>query len=578
MEALQRRTIFATGQGEATYLGWADILILLGIAVTVYLGVQLASNAPPSLARAEIDLNPQVLPYYALRSVGRMTAAYILSLLFSIVYGYLAARSRSAERVLLPILDVLQSVPILSFLPVVVLSLTAVLPQAVALELAAVVLIFTSQVWNMTYSFYQSLRTLPRELREAASVFRFNWWWRFRRVDLPFAAIGLLWNSVMSWAGGWFFLMAAEIFTVGDKDFRLPGVGSYLQEAANANDTNAILYGVLTLVLIVVLLDQLLWRPLLVWVQKFKLETVEDDNPPTSWFYNLLSNSRLASALNQVLIVGTIKALDRRLGKARRFEPAESERPLHWTQKVARLLALTIFVLIVGALGIELVRLLLGVPLSDYARVAAGTVSTALRVLTAMLIAMAWTIPLGVLIGSKPILANFLQPIVQIAASTPATAFFPLILLVVINNNINLNVAAVLLMLLGTQWYVLFNVIAGTTAIPKDLRDMTDLLRFKGWNRWRKLILPSLFPYLITGLITASGGAWNASIVAEYVEFGQQTHSVIGLGALISEATAKGDFGLLTAATLTMIIVVVTINRYFWRRLYRIAAERYTME
>lgn len=258
MEALRRKTIFATAQTETAYLGWADILILLGIAVAIYVGVQLAASAPPSLARAEIDLNPQVLPYYALRSIGRMAAAYVLSVLFSIVYGYFAARSRSAERVLLPVLDVLQSVPILSFLPVVVLSLTAILPQAIALELAAIVLIFTSQVWNMTYSFYQSLRTLPRELREAASVFRFNWWWRFRRVDLPFASIGLLWNSVMSWAGGWFFLMAAEIFTVGDKDFRLPGVGSYLQEAANANDTTAILYGVLTLVLIVVLLDQLL--------------------------------------------------------------------------------------------------------------------------------------------------------------------------------------------------------------------------------------------------------------------------------------------------------------------------------
>jgi NitT/TauT family transport system permease protein len=578
MEALRRKTIFATGQGDAAYLGWADILILLGLAVAVYLGVQLASSTPPSLARAEIDLNPQVLPYYALQSVRRMAAAYVLSLLFSIVYGYFAARSRSAERILLPVLDVLQSVPILSFLPVVVLALTAVLPQAVAVELAAIVLIFTSQVWNMTYSFYQSLRTLPRELREAASVFRFNWWWRFRRVDLPFASIGLLWNSVMSWAGGWFFLMAAEIFTVGDKDFRLPGVGSYLQEAANANDTTAILYGVLTLVLIVVLLDQLVWRPLLVWVEKFKIETVENDNPPTSWFYNLLSGSRLAGALHQVLIVGTIKALDRRLGGARRFEPAEQERPLHWTQRAARILALTIFVLIVIALSIQLVQLLLSVPLDDYGRVVAGTVATALRVLSAMLIAMAWTIPLGVLIGSNPRLANFLQPLVQIAASTPATAFFPLIVLVIVSNGISFNVAAVLLMLLGTQWYVLFNVIAGTTAIPKDLRDMTDLLRFKGWNRWRKLILPSLFPYLITGLITASGGAWNASIVAEYAEFGQQTYNVIGLGALISEATAKGDFGLLTAATLTMIVVVVTINRYFWRRLYRLAAERYTME
>ncbi len=578
MDALRRKTVFATGQSSASYLGWADILILLGIATAVYLGVQLASGAPASLTRAEIDLNPQVLPYYALQSVGRMAAAYMLSVLFSLTYGYMAARSRSAERVLLPVLDVLQSVPILSFLPVVVLGLTAVLPQATAVEIAAIVLIFTSQVWNMTYSFYQSLRTLPHELREAASVFRFNWWWRFRRVELPFAAIGLLWNSIMSWAGGWFFLMAAEIFTVGDKDFRLPGVGSYLQEAANANDTTAILWGVLTLVLIVVLLDQLVWRPLLVWVEKFKIETVENDNPPTSWFYNLLSRSRLANGLNQMLVVNLIKTLDRRLGKARRFEPAQLERPLHWTQHAARLLALLIFILIVIALGVELVQLLLRVPLADYGRIAVGAVATAMRVIAAMLIAIAWTIPLGVIIGSSPRLATVLQPLVQIAASIPATAFFPLIVLAIVSNGVSLNVAAVLLMLLGTQWYILFNVIAGTSAIPKDLRDMTDLMRFKGWSRWRKLILPSLFPYLITGLITASGGAWNASIVAEYTEFGQQTYDVIGLGALISEATAKGDFALLTAATLTMILVVVCINRYFWRRLYRLAEEKYRME
>ncbi|MCC7448148.1 MAG: ABC transporter permease subunit [Anaerolineae bacterium] len=579
MNSLRRRIVFATGQPtNRPLLDVADFVILLALAVLIYSGVRLAIASPRILDGPDINLSWRALPVYALLSVGRMLAAYLLSLLFSLLYGYAAASSPASERILLPILDVLQSVPILSFLPVVLLGLTAILPAGVGVELAAVVLIFTSQAWNLTYSFYQSLKTLPRELREASAIFRFNWWWRFRRMELPFASIGLLWNSVMSWAGGWFFLIAAETFTLGDRDFRLPGLGSYLQEAASQNNTQAILAGIATLILVVVLLDQLVWRPLLVWADKFKLEMVESDNPPTSWFLSFLNRSHLATGFSQHFLLRMVKALDKRLGgtqQPRIHDDEDNSRT--WTKWLLRALILILaLVLVYGAF--RLGQILVTVPLDEYGRLVIGALATALRVVVALVIGVLWTVPLGVAIGSNPRLAALLQPVVQVVASIPATALFPVILLALLNLPGGLNLAAVLLMLLGTQWYVLFNVIAGTTAIPQDLRYTTDLLRFNRVNRWRKLILPALFPYLITGLVTAGGGAWNASIIAEYTTFNNHTYRVVGLGSIISEATATGSYGVLAAATLTMIAAVVCINRFFWRRLYRLAEDKYRME
>src|SRR5512143_178099 len=282
--------------------GIGDGLIILIIAVLLYLGARLAINAPASVSGPTIDLSPRALPWYAFLSTGRMAIAYLLSLVFTLVYGYASARNRTAERIMMPLLDVLQSVPILSFLPVVLLSLTAILPQRLATELAAVILIVTSQAWNMTYSFYQSMTTIPTELREASSIFRFNPWLRFKTLELPFAAIGLIWNSMMSWAGGWFFLMASEIFTVGDKDFRLPGIGSYLQTAANQNNIPAIFLGLGTLVLVIVLLDQLVWRPILVYADKFKVEMATGDVPPESWFYDLMNHSWIATTFSRRIL------------------------------------------------------------------------------------------------------------------------------------------------------------------------------------------------------------------------------------------------------------------------------------
>ncbi|HML20951.1 MAG TPA: ABC transporter permease subunit [Aggregatilinea sp.] len=570
--------IFKVQQPTQRTFGWADAVVIALVVVVIYAGVRLAIDTPAEIEGPSISLAPEVLPYYALRSVGRMAAAYTLSLVFALVYGRAAAYHRRAEQVLMPLLDVLQSVPILSFLPVVLLSLSAILPQAIAAELASIVLIFTSQAWNLGFGWYQSLTTIPNELNEAAITFRFNTWMRFRTLELPFAAIGLLWNSMMSWAGGWFFLMAAEIFTVGDKDFRLLGLGAYLQEAANQEDYRAIGLGIATLVLVIVLLDQLVWRPLLAWADRFKLEMTESDNPPTSWFYDLLRTAHITNWLDRRMRQPVIQGLDALFARS-----PLTIAPRNGTNNHRRRPWFTILVVI--ALGVGLVygltqagQMLVEVPAAQWTDVGLGVAATLLRVMIALVIALAWTIPVGVLIGTNPRIATVLQPVVQVTASIPATALFPVLLLVMLQLPAGLNIAAVLLMLMGTQWYLLFNIIAGAAAIPQDLKFTSTLLRLDRRARWRTLILPALFPYIITGAITASGGAWNASIVAEYFQLGGKTHQVTGVGALIADATAAGDFHLLLAATLSMILTVVLINRLFWRRLYRRAEEQYRME
>jgi NitT/TauT family transport system permease protein len=553
---------------------WGDAVIVLILVVLLYIGVRIAFGAPQVIKGREISLAPTVLPYYAVLSLSRMAAAYVLSLAFTLVYGYKAAFDRRAKRVLLPLLDVLQSVPILSFLPVVLLSLTAVLPQAIAVELAAIVLIFTSQVWNMTFAWYQSLRTVPHDLREAGRVFQLKGTLRLTTIELPFAAIGLIWNSMMSWAGGWFFLMAAEIFTVGQRDFRLPGLGAYLSEAASVGDTRAIGYGVTALIAVIIALDQFIWRPLLAWADRFKVELVESAEPPQSWFYDALLASRVFALLRAQLYRG-LEWIGERVPKDMLFLPTDQQSTVRRT---------SVRVLGVGA-GIALVYgitravlMLVHVPGADWGHIILGSAATLLRVMSALVIALAWTIPLGVAIGFNPRLARWCQPIVQIAASVPATALFPVLLVAILQLAGGMNLAAIVLMLMGTQWYLLFNVIAGATAIPQDLKYSSALLGMTWLQRWRTLILPALFPYLVTGAITATGGAWNASIVAEYGTFGGRTVQTTGLGALISHATAEGIYPLLLASTLTMVVIVTVFNRFVWRRLYRLAEERYRLE
>ena len=556
-----------------------DGLILLGITALIYAGTRLALGVPAAITGPEISLSFRALPWYAMFSTGRMLAAYLLSLLFSLVYGYFAARNRSAERVLMPTLDVLQSVPILSFLPIVLLSLTAVLPQSLAAELAAIVLIFTSQAWNMTFSFYQSMTMIPTEQREAAAIFRLNPWLRFKTMELPFATLGLVWNSIMSWSGGWFFLMAAETFIVGSRNFSLPGLGSYLQKAANVGDRPAIIGGLVTLILVIIALDQFVWRPVLAWANKFKVEMVGSDDVPTSWFLDVLSRSWLGEQFTGRVLHPLNERLDGSF--VRRFRsraPAPLEATAGGRPAITTIVVGVVIGLIILYGGYQAVLLAMTLPAAMWPLVGLGVLATLTRVLVALAITLLWTIPVGVAIGTNARLARFLQPVVQVVAAIPATAIFPVLLLVLLQAPGGLNLAAVLLMLLGTQWYLLFNIIAGSSAIPQDLKFSTELLQLSRRDRWRTLILPALFPFIITGAITASGGAWNASIVAEQVQFGGQTYTVLGVGALIAQATGSGNYPLLLVATAALVGTVIAINRLVWRRMYHLAETRYRMD
>lgn len=573
-----RRSLFnfKFEQTTARYFSWGDVLVVIALIGFVYIGIHLAVYTPTVIKGPNISLSPKALPWYTILSIARMAAAYLLSVLFSVIYGRIAANSKKAQKYMLPLLDVLQSVPILSFLPVVVLSLRAVLPQNIAAELGSIILIFTSQVWNMTFSWYQSLTTVPKELKEASSIFKLNNWLKFKTLEVPFAMISFVWNSMMSWAGGWFFLMAAEIFTVGDKDFRLPGLGSYLQQAAAKGDMTAIFWGIGTLIFVIVMLDQFIWRPLLSWSDRFKVETVEGEDVPTSWFYNLLRDANLLGWMNENVFLPVREKIDQWLGSSLNAHPNDKEHS-SWPGYMLKFVPYILLASIVFGsynAGLMLVRL----SPKEWSEIGLGLSATLLRVFAALIIALAWTIPLGVAIGTNKRLANFLQPMVQILASIPATALFPVFLLFLIALPGGLNIAAVLLMLLGTQWYLLFNIIAGASAIPQDLKYTAKLLHLNKWQRWKTLILPALFPYLITGSIAASGGAWNASIVAEYVNFGGKIMSTNGIGAIISESTAAGNYPMLLASTLSMILTVVLINRFLWRRLYRLAEEQYRLD
>jgi NitT/TauT family transport system permease protein len=531
----------------------------------------------PLTPQVEISRSLWALPAYAGYSLLRIGAAYTLSLAFTLVYGYIAAYNARAERYMIPLLDVLQSIPVLSFLPGVMLAMVALFPaRQLGVEFGSILLIFTGQVWNMAFSFYASLKSIPREMREAAKIYRFSWWQRFTQVELPFAAIGLVWNSMMSVAGGWFFLMACEMFVLGKRDFRLPGLGSYLQTAASTGDTQAILWGITAMVAVIVLLDQFVWRPVIAWAEKFKVEQVESTDVPSSWLLGIMRESH---AIAQLRNKAFRPLRERLLSHFARLHGGEqgSKKSQPWKIWTGRLLVVVALVLVCYG-ATRAVMTLAGLNHQELTQLVVGTGATFLRVNVALLLGTLWTVPLGVAIGFHPKLARVAQPLVQIAASVPATALFPVVLLLLIRIGGGLGVGSIALLLLGTQWYILFNVIAGAMAIPTDLKEATGIFRISGMKRWRKLILPGIFPYLITGLVTASGGAWNASIVAEYFHFAGQTISTVGLGSTISQATDGGNLDLLVAATVAMAATVVTINRLVWRRLYRLAESRFRLE
>jgi NitT/TauT family transport system permease protein len=556
----------------------AVFVAVLGVVFGVYsIG---RSWLGPVKVEAEISQDPRSLWAYALYSLVRILVAYGISLAFALVYGYAAAKSKRAEIVLIPLLDILQSIPVLSFLPGVMLAMVALFPsRQLGVELGSIILIFTGQVWNIAFSFYSSLKTIPRDLREAAIIYRFGRWQRFMELDLPFSTIGLVWNSMMSVAGGWFFLMACEMFVLGDKDFRLPGLGSFLQTAASNGNTRAMLWGLAMMVAVIVLMDQLIWRPVIAWADKFKFEQVESGGNGQNAVLNFIrKESFLIRGYRRVLhpIVNwlTIRFASGAKRAAATFSSEQSQQPRRW---------LGWFFAFVGAgfVSYAIYRSageLASLNRAEYMLLLRSATLTFFRVNVALIIGALWTIPVGVAIGFSPRFARLMQPLVQLAASIPATALFPVLLLVLIRLRGGVEIAAMALMLLGTQWYILFNVIAGAMAIPTDLKEAARVFRFSRVERWRRLILPGIFPYLVTGLVTASGGAWNASIIAEYFHFQGKIVEAPGLGSTISRASDAGHFQVLLAATLVMATIVVLINRLVWRRLYRLASTRFKLE
>ncbi|OUL23246.1 ABC transporter permease subunit [Nostoc sp. 106C] len=559
---------------------WQDgsliLLIVAFAAAIIRTAAKFSGTFEPNLI---ISTNISALPGYTAQTLVRMGIAYFLSLVFTLIYAYTAYRSRLAARILIPLLDILQSIPVLSFLPGVVLALIALFPgQRIGVEFASILLIFTGMTWNMTFSFYQSLLSIPRELLEATEIYRLNIWQRFWTLELPAGVIGLVWNSVMSVAGGWFFLIAIESFTLGNNDFRLPGLGSFLGTAASKGDFTAIFWGLLLLIGVIVAIDYFIWRPLIAWSEKFKLEMVDSENAPQSLVLDILRRSPTLRMLKERIFQPLQTTVDDNLVRAFpvRSLPVNSQKNLNWPSFFNWLFVSGCALIVLWGTW-EAVLLLRTLGWNDWLQIIKGAVFTAFRVIIALVLSLLWTVPVGVAIGRNRRLSQILQPLVQIAASVPATALFPVLLLGLTRIAGGLQIGAIALMMLGTMWYILFNVIAGAQSIPSDLIEAASVYKLSLWQRWQTLILPAIFPYLITGIITAVGGAWNASIVSEYVTFQGRVISTSGLGSTISHATASGNFSLLLAATMVMSLLVVMTNRLVWRPLYQLAQEKYQL-
>lgn len=558
--------------------GLADIAVILGTLALLTLIARVGAGAlvsfhPPEVV-PEIDLDPANLPYYAGRSTLRMFIALFWSTIFTLVYGYIAAKNRWAELVMVPLLDILQSVPVLGFLSITVTGFIALFPGSLlGLEAASIFAIFTGQVWNMTFSFYQSLRTIPKELDEAATLYKLSNWQRLIKLEIPSAMMGLLWNAMMSFGGGWFFVAASEAISVLNQDYTLPGIGSYLAAAIAAEDLPALGWAILTIAVVIILVDQIFWRPLIAWSDKFRLEQSASAEVPTSWVYDLIAAARIPRIIGNAL-TPVRENLNQFLSRLTRPQPPEIISPEQQKQQ-ERIYYFTLFVVIGFLVAWTLHFILTTVGFGEVLKTFWLGILTLLRVKVLLLLAtLIWT-PVGVAIGFHPKLARLLQPVVQFLASFPANFIFPFATLFFIRTNISLEWGSILLMSLGAQWYILFNSIAGAQSIPTDLREMAEDIGLRGWKRWQKLIIPGIFSAWVTGGITASGGAWNASIVSEIVSWGQTTLTATGLGSYVAEATTQGDWPRIALGISMMSLFVVGFNRLLWRRLYQLAETKY---
>jgi NitT/TauT family transport system permease protein len=537
--------------------------------------------APISTLKTQvISLDPANLPEYAMRTTLRMLAAMIASLVFTLTYGTLAAKSRRAEKVLVPILDILQSVPVLGYISFTVTFFLALFPSRVlGAELAAIFAIFTSQAWNMTFSFYQSLRTVPRDLSEVSRGFHLTGWQRFWKLEVPFSMPGLIWNMMMSMSGGWFFVVASEAIVVGDNTITLPGIGAYLAQAIASRNLGAVGWVILAMVVVILAYDQLLFRPLIAWADKFRMENTASSDAPQSWLLDLIRRTHLihrALAPIGVLFAAAAR-VPFRLPASQRTGPARAKSGL--SSKFGDIAWAAVLVVVTVYVAYRVVMYVrTGVTLDEVGHVFVLGLITLLRVVILIAISSVIWVPLGVIIGLRPALAEKVQPIAQFLAAFPANLLFPVFVIVIVRFHLNVDIWLSPLIVLGTQWYILFNVIAGTTAYPNDYKEASANFRIRGWQWWRQAMLPGIFPYYVTGAITASGGAWNASIVSEYVQWGDTKLAAHGLGSYIAQTTAAGDFPKIILGIAVMSLFVTMFNRVLWRPLYTFAEARLRLD
>ncbi len=576
------RNTFITAYKAKYYPNYWDLVALFFVLSVILL---LAWNAkqmtvPYHLGEMiPISLDPRHLPGYALRTISRMLIALVFSLLFTFTFATWAAKSRRAEHIIIPMIDILQSVPILGFLSITLIAFIALFPNSMlGPECACIFVIFTSQAWNMALGFYQTVRSVPTELGEAADMFHLSAWQRFWRIEVPFSMPGLLWNMMMSMSAGWFFVVASEAISVNNQEILLPGIGSYIALAISAADMRAISYAILTMLIVILIYDQFLFRPLVAWAEKFKAEQVGQEKEAHSWLIDLLQRTRILRYAGQKLAYGFDAFINMSFLRSKPTPNLTAkaflnrERLLNWTWNILLMIAVGSAIIFLGNFIIE------NVSLATAGHVFYLGMITALRVFILIIICSLIWVPIGVWIGLRPSVASVVQPIAQFLAAFPANLLYPLVVILIVTHHLNPNIWLTPLMILGAQWYIAFNVIAGASVIPQDLLQVADNFDVSYWLRWRRLLLPSIFPYYITGAITAAGGAWNASIVAEVVSWGDTKLVATGLGAYITEYTRSGDFLHVALGIGVMCILVLIFNYLVWRPLYRLAVTRFQLD
>jgi ABC-type anion transport system, duplicated permease component len=551
-------------------LSWVLLPLLLSLLVLMAYGATQMSRPFVVGDALAVSLDPIYLPYYLLRTILRMFMALGCSLLFSFVFAAIAAKYRTAEKAMIPMLDVLQSVPILGFQAIAVAPFIALFPgNLLGVECAAIFAIFTSQAWNMAFSLYQSFRTIPAELNEAANIFRLSGWQRFWRLELPFAMPGLLWNMMMSMSGGWFFLVAAEAISVAGQDIKLPGIGSYIAVAIEARNVSAIAWAIAAMLTGILLYDQLFFRPLLAWADKFRFEESQGDTAQRSWLLVMLRNNAWTHAFSHFVWSQLRRALN---WFPRRYDGTSVKaRPVHQHSHWSRVWELLLLLAGLAAIARLILFVHSDVGWQEALHVAGLGLLTLARVLLLIGIASLIWVPIAIWIGLNPRYSQRVQAVAQFLAAFPVNLMFPLVVFALVSLDLNPNIWLSPLMVFGTQWYILFNVVAGASTIPTELRLAADNLGVRGWLKWKRIYLPAIFPAYVTGAITASGGSWNASIVAEYVTWGKTTLIANGLGSYIKQMTDAGDFHRIALGIGIMCLFVMGLNRFFWRKLYLLA-------